>query len=155
MRLTLILLLLLVVGPAVFAADAKDDAPATILIEGRIWTADSRRPWAEAVAVRDEKIVAVGSREDLQKYRGDKTHVIDAGDGLVVPGLIDSHIHLIDGGLRLAVGAAPRRELDAKNLSAASASLQRRWSQARGSTAAIGTTRCGAASCRRAIGSMP
>ena len=52
--------------------------------------------------MRDEKIVAVGSREELQKYRGDATRVIDAGDGLVVPGLIDSHIHLIDGGLRLA-----------------------------------------------------
>jgi predicted amidohydrolase YtcJ len=54
------------------------------------------------VAIRGDTIVAVGSRDALQKYRGDKTQVIDAGDGLVVPGLIDSHIHLIDGGLRLA-----------------------------------------------------
>jgi predicted amidohydrolase YtcJ len=102
MRLTLTFLLLLVVGTAVFAAEAEDGAPATILIEGRIWTSDPRRPWADAVAVRDERIVAVGAREDLQKYLGDKTRVIDAGDGMVVPGLIDSHIHLIDGGLRLA-----------------------------------------------------
>jgi predicted amidohydrolase YtcJ len=71
-------------------------------MEGRIWTADAHRPWVEAVAIRDEKIAAVGSRDELQKYRGKNTHIIDAGDGLVVPGLIDSHIHLTDGGLRLA-----------------------------------------------------
>ncbi len=89
---------------AIATAAAKDatDAPATILIEGRVWTGDVHRPRAEAVAIRDDKIVAVGSRDELQKYRGDKTQVIDAGDGLVVPGLFDSHIHLIDGGLRLA-----------------------------------------------------
>ena len=40
--------------------------------------------------------------EDLEHFRGKKTQVIDAGDGMVVPGLIDSHIHLIDGGLQLA-----------------------------------------------------
>jgi predicted amidohydrolase YtcJ len=102
MRFTLILLLFVFFRPAVFAAETNGGSPATILIEGRISTSDVRRPWADAVAIRDEKIVAVGSREELQTYRGEKTHVVDAGDGLVVPGLIDSHIHLIDGGLRLA-----------------------------------------------------
>ena len=81
---------------------ATDDAPATIIVQGRIWTANAHHRWADAIALRDDKIVAVGSREEVQKYRGDKTQVIDAGDGMVVPGLIDSHIHLIDGGLRLA-----------------------------------------------------
>jgi predicted amidohydrolase YtcJ len=46
--------------------------------------------------------VAVGSRDQLDHFRGTKTQVIDAGAGIVVPGLIDSHIHLIDGGLQLA-----------------------------------------------------
>ena len=65
--------------------EAEDvDGPATILIEGRVWTSDARRPAAEAIAVRGEKMVAVGSRDEVQKYRGDKTQVIDAGDGLVV-----------------------------------------------------------------------
>jgi predicted amidohydrolase YtcJ len=94
--------LLFAVTSHVFAAEADGVAPATILIEGRIWTSNALRPWADAVAIRDEKIVAVGPREELQKYRGNKTRVVDAGDGMVVPGLIDSHIHLIDGGLRLA-----------------------------------------------------
>src|SRR5205807_8046677 len=49
-----------------------------------------------------DKIIAVGSRDEVEPYRGAKTLVIDAGAGMVVPGLIDSHIHLIDGGLQLA-----------------------------------------------------
>lgn len=102
MRMIITLAMLCSVAPVIRAAEDTGSGPATILIQGRIWTSDSRRPWVEAVAVRDEKIVAVGSSEELEKYRGDKTQVIDAGDGMVVPGLIDSHIHLIDGGLRLA-----------------------------------------------------
>jgi predicted amidohydrolase YtcJ len=83
-------------------ASELEQQPATMLVVGRIWTADSRRPFAEAVAARDDKIVAVGSREELDHLRGKTTQVIEAGTGLVVPGLIDSHIHLIDGGLQLA-----------------------------------------------------
>jgi predicted amidohydrolase YtcJ len=71
-------------------------------VEGRIWTGDSHRPFAEAVAVRGDKIAAVGSREELAPYRSADTQVFDAGAGMVVPGLIDSHIHLVDGGLQLS-----------------------------------------------------
>src|SRR5689334_12520841 len=87
-----------------FSAYAQDveKRPATMLVVGRIWTSDSRRPFADAVAVRDENIIAVGTRDELDRFRGKNTEVIDAGPGLVVPGLIDSHIHLIDGGLQLA-----------------------------------------------------
>src|SRR3982751_3037212 len=91
--------LLIVTKPATSEADEQ---PATMLVVGRVWTADARRPLAEAVAVRDNKIVAVGSRNELEHFRGKNTLVIDAGAGMIVPGLIDSHIHLIDGGLQLA-----------------------------------------------------
>ena len=74
---------------------------AATLIIGRIWTANPEQPWAEAVAIDGERIVAVGSREDVEKPLATTPRRIDAGDGLVVPGLIDSHIHLIDGGLQL------------------------------------------------------
>jgi predicted amidohydrolase YtcJ len=86
-----------------FSAWADDQAgkAATLLIRGRIWTADAERPWAEAVAIRDDKIVAVGSRADVSRLVGSDSEVIEAGDGLVVPGLIDTHIHLVDGGLQL------------------------------------------------------
>ena len=97
-------------GEAQAAASAAEQA--TILVEGRIWTGDARRPWAEAVAVEGERIIAVGSREDVARLTGAETQVIDAGDGLVVPGLIDSHIHLIDGGERLA--SVPLRDADSR-----------------------------------------
>src|SRR5262245_25849220 len=85
-----------------FAADAEKPKPATMVVEGRIWTGDSHRPFVEAIAVSDDKIVAIGSREELAPYRGKDTKVFDAGAGMVVPGLIDSHIHLVDGGLQLS-----------------------------------------------------
>ncbi|HEY3392102.1 MAG TPA: amidohydrolase [Lacipirellulaceae bacterium] len=75
--------------------------PATLIVRGRIWTANRDQPWAEAIAARGERIAAVGSRDEIDRLIGDDTEIIDAGDGLVVPGLIDSHIHLVDGGLQL------------------------------------------------------
>lgn len=87
------------------AVDAfAEDAPqrATLLVIGRVWTADVDQLWAEAVAVAGERIIAVGSREEVSTLAGDETQVIDAGSGLIVPGLADAHIHLLDGGLRLA-----------------------------------------------------
>lgn len=93
-------MLLIAVGAV--TARAADDVPATMVIVGRVWTGDIHRPKAEAVAIRDDKIIAVGSRDDVLKLRDSQTRLIEAGDGLVVPGLIDSHVHLIDGGLQLA-----------------------------------------------------
>jgi len=87
---------------SVFGADDNNSAPASILIEGNIWTADPHRPWVAAVAVRGDQIVGVGARAEVEKFRGQGTRVVDAGEGMVVPGLFDSHIHLIDGGLRLS-----------------------------------------------------
>jgi predicted amidohydrolase YtcJ len=72
-----------------------------ILLKGRVWTGDRDRPWAEAVAIRDDRIVAVGGIDDLQRL-GKPARVIDAGSGLIAPGFIDSHIHLLAGGFRLA-----------------------------------------------------
>jgi predicted amidohydrolase YtcJ len=94
-------------------ARAEPDA-ASLVIHGRVWTADAHRPWADAVAVRGERIVAVGSQDDVSQLIGAETRTIDAGGGLVVPGLVDSHIHLVDGGLQLTRvqlrGAASRDE---------------------------------------------
>jgi predicted amidohydrolase YtcJ len=69
-----------------------------ILTNGKITTLDKRRPTAEAVAVKDGRFLAVGSSESVLKYRGDKTHVIDAKGRRVIPGLIDSHLHATRGG---------------------------------------------------------
>ena len=82
-------------------AAKPSDVPVTTVITGRVWTADPEQPWAEAVAVRGERIIAVGSREEAARVAGEGATTIDAADRLVVPGMIDSHIHLVDGGLHL------------------------------------------------------
>lgn len=82
---------------------AEPDPSATVAIHNaRVWTADLDKPWAEAVAVRGEKILAVGAWSDLQKHVGEQTRVIDANGGMVTPGWIDSHIHTLTGGQQLA-----------------------------------------------------
>lgn len=81
---------------------AEATSPGATLVKGRIWTGNLEQPWAEGAAIRDDKIVFVGPLAEATKQAGPEAKVIDAGDGLVVPGMIDSHIHLVDGGFRLA-----------------------------------------------------
>lgn len=71
------------------------------LINGKIYTVDDANPWAEAVAVRDGKIIAIGSNSDIQRYLDPQTHVLDVEGKLVIPGLIDSHCHFASGGRSL------------------------------------------------------
>ena len=60
----------------------------------RIWTGDPAKPWAEAVAVRDGAIAAVGTKDEVDRFRGPQTQVIDRPDVFAVPGLIDAHGHM-------------------------------------------------------------
>ncbi len=60
------------------------------------------RPDAEAVAVRDGRILFVGSTAEAERFRGERTQVIDAAGGTLVPGLIDAHVHLANLGESLA-----------------------------------------------------
>jgi predicted amidohydrolase YtcJ len=70
-----------------------------ILHNGKIATQDDRRSWAQAAAVRDGRFVAVGTDRDIMTYRGIQTKVVDLNKRTVIPGLNDSHLHLIRGGL--------------------------------------------------------
>jgi hypothetical protein len=74
----------------------KDGSAQTILKVGRIWTGNTDQPWAEAIAIRAGVIVAIGSQEEVDRFRGPKTQVIEALKGFAMPGLIDAHAH-IDG----------------------------------------------------------
>lgn len=68
--------------------------PADILFtNGNIITLDPKVPQAEAIAVRQERILAVGSRAEIEKLRGERTEVVDLERRTVVPGLIDAHEH--------------------------------------------------------------
>lgn len=70
------------------------------IVNARVWTADSTRPWAEAVAVNGDTIVAVGSSAEIRKIGA--TRVVDAKGGMVTPGFIDAHVHFVTGGFRLS-----------------------------------------------------
>ena len=74
-------------------------AATLIVMNGRIVTQDERRSFASAVAIRDGRFLAVGSDWEIMAYRGDTTRVIDVGGRTVIPGLNDSHMHPIRGGL--------------------------------------------------------
>ncbi|KAB8065836.1 amidohydrolase [Janthinobacterium violaceinigrum] len=71
----------------------------TILLNGRFHTVDRTQPLASAVAIADGKFLAVGDGEDVMRHRGPATQVIDLDGRTVIPGLNDSHLHLIRGGL--------------------------------------------------------
>ncbi|MDO8051911.1 amidohydrolase [Janthinobacterium sp. SUN211] len=71
----------------------------TILLNGRFHTVDRAQPLASAVAIADGKFLAVGDVEDVMRHRGPATQVIDLAGRTVIPGLNDSHLHLIRGGL--------------------------------------------------------
>jgi predicted amidohydrolase YtcJ len=75
-----------------------------VVRNARIWTGDSTRPRAEAVAIRGERILAVGSNADVDTYRTRRTRVIDAGGRFITPGFIDDHTHFSQAGA-LLIGA--------------------------------------------------
>ena len=95
--------LALLVGAVSMAhAQGAKVAPAdAILLHGRIYTENPKQPWAQAVAIRGSKIVAVGDDTEIERMRGTGTKVIDAGGKLVLPGFVDCHIHFLDGSFSL------------------------------------------------------
>jgi len=80
------------------AGCAEDKPAATLAVTGaRIWTGDEAEPWAEAMAIDGERILAVGSDADIRPYITASTELV-AGGALVAPGFIDTHVHFLDGG---------------------------------------------------------
>ncbi len=72
-----------------------------ILRGGAVYTMDPNRPWAEAVAIREGRIVFVGTIEGAQRFAGRGTRILDLPGKMVLPGFIDSHAHPLSGGLEL------------------------------------------------------
>ncbi|MGB2636814.1 MAG: amidohydrolase [Candidatus Acidiferrum sp.] len=98
----LLFLSLLLSANAAHAQQSARVAPADILIvHAKIYTVDAKKPWAQSLAIRKGKIVAVGSDEQVARFRGIGTKMIDAGGKLALPSFTDSHIHMLDGGLSL------------------------------------------------------
>jgi len=72
-----------------------------LLVRGRIFTSDPSRPWASGMAVADGKVVHVGEEADAAAAAGADATVIDAGDGVVLPGFFDGHAHVLAAGSAL------------------------------------------------------
>ena len=71
-----------------------DPAADLVVRGGRVYTVDDALPWAEAVAVRGERILAVGDEAEILELAGPATEVLDADGGLVLPGFVDAHNHV-------------------------------------------------------------
>ena len=117
------------VGAAVEGSRAKGIS--LVVLHGRVWTGEAGRPWAEAVAVRGERIAAVGTEAEIEALAAAGTRRIDARGGLVTPGFIDSHVHFLDGGFGLGsvqLRDAASREEFVRRIAAQARTLPRgRW----------------------------
>jgi hypothetical protein len=86
---------------AALASPLPAQAPTLVLVGARVWTGDSTRPWAEAVAITGSTISAVGSRPEVERLAGPDTRVVRLRGGLVAPGFIDNHTHFNAAGALL------------------------------------------------------
>ncbi len=85
----------LLASASVHAQQAPAD---TILTNGKIITVDDRFSIAQAVAVKGDRVVAVGSNQDIARLAGPNTRRVDLGGKSVVPGMIDNHAHIMEEG---------------------------------------------------------
>ena len=95
LRFSLALMLAAAVCPA-------QTQPTLILSNGKIWTGNPKQPEAEAVAITNDRIVAVGRTDEIMRLKGSATGVADLAGRRVVPAFNDAHVHLLAGGLNLA-----------------------------------------------------
>jgi predicted amidohydrolase YtcJ len=90
------LLLLSILSLSLFACKSSPETPADVVfLDGIVYTVDEANPKAEAVAVKDGMILAVGTSAEIREYIGDATEVIELQGKTMTPGLIESHAHLM------------------------------------------------------------
>ncbi|MCL4849365.1 MAG: amidohydrolase [Acidobacteria bacterium] len=84
------------------AGSGRPTGPVTLaVVDARIWTGNAAAPWAEALAVAGDRLVAIGTSDEVRRLASGAA-LVDAAGRLIVPGFIDAHVHFIDGGFRLA-----------------------------------------------------
>jgi len=97
-----VVVLILACGLATGCGKAREENMVDlVLVNGKVWTGDSERPWAEAVAVGGRTILAVGTTAEIGKLSPSATKLVDLGGALLLPGFIDSHTHFLAGGFAL------------------------------------------------------
>jgi predicted amidohydrolase YtcJ len=96
----LTLILLVACGQQDPSATTPTEIADLLLLNDKVYTVDPEQAWAEAVAVRGGKILAVGSSAQMSAYRGPDTQIIDLAGKLLMPGMIDAHVHPAWGGVK-------------------------------------------------------
>ena len=92
------------IGAAACTEQPSQETPAappaadTVLINGGIYTVDAERSWAEAAAILDGEIVAVGDNAAIEAMIGPGTHIVDLAGRMALPGFHDAHVHPVMGG---------------------------------------------------------
>ena len=113
-----------------FHAQAQAQAD-TVLLGGKVWTGDPARPEAQALAIVDGKVAAVGNDDEVRRWAGPATTVLELRGRRVLPGFNDAHVHFFDGGQALAsvqLRDAPSPEAFRDRIGAYAATLPKgRW----------------------------
>ena len=99
----------------VSAVGAVAQPPEVVLLDGKIVTVDADNSLREALAIRDGKVLALGSTAEIRRLAGPATRVVELGGRTVIPGLIDSHLHAVRAALSFStevnwIGARSLRE---------------------------------------------
>ncbi len=71
------------------------------ILNAKVYTLNSKQPTAEAIAIQNERIIAVGPNTEIRKYIGKKTRLVDAKGKMAIPGLVDCHVHMTGFGQAL------------------------------------------------------
>lgn len=130
----------LIAGLIVGAQRDDSDGPVDLIVyNAKVYTADGSGSMADAVAVRGNQILRVGSNREITRLRRPQTIAIDARGGAVLPGFNDSNVRFIEGGLALdevdLVGAGTAEEISARIGAWADANSERPWIVGKGWTA--------------------
>ncbi len=92
--LPLTLLLLCIASAMGCGRKTQADSASLVIRNARVYTVDDKQPWAEAVGIQGDRIRWVGSDDEVTAHAGPQTQVTDAGGRLLLPGFIDSHLHV-------------------------------------------------------------
>jgi predicted amidohydrolase YtcJ len=99
--LMLVAVLVTAALPACSRPKTNDGQLTMAIVNARVWTGNPKQPWAEAIALRGDRIAIVGSNAEVKKAIG-LLQAVDADGQMVTPGFIDSHVHFMSGGYQLA-----------------------------------------------------
>lgn len=131
MRTIVVLVALISLGSGAALAQAD-----LVLHHATIYTADAARPHAEALAIKDGRVLFVGSNREAMALRGDRTEVLDAKGATVIPGIVDAHAHLLNLGAFLQLldlkGVRSYEELVGRVREAARSAPAGSWIRGRG-----------------------